>query len=89
MVGGADHLADLDVVVEEGDELLPRVLPQPHDRCVPLAPGPGQVVEGRAGRGGVHGGVDRLDVPPQGVPVALVGEPEGVADQVDIMPISA
>jgi hypothetical protein len=34
----ADDLADLDVVVQERDELIPGVLPQPDDGAVALAP---------------------------------------------------
>ena len=37
-VGQADDLADLNVVVQEGDELPPGVVPQPRDRRVGLAP---------------------------------------------------
>lgn len=36
----ADDPADLHVVVQEGHELRPGVVPQPHDRGVPLAPLP-------------------------------------------------
>jgi hypothetical protein len=83
-VGGVQYLADLNVVVQERDELLPGVLPQPDDRRIPGGPFLCQLVEGGPGRGGVDGGVDRLDVAAQRVPVALGGEPEGVADQVKL-----
>jgi hypothetical protein len=81
-VRGADDGPDLDVVVQERDELLPRVLPQPDDRPVPLASFLRQLVQRGPGRGGVHRGVDRLHVTLEGVPVPLGREPEGVADQV-------
>ena len=41
------------------------------------------------GPGSVHGGVDGLDVPLEGIPVPLGGEPEGVADRVSLIPTSA
>ena len=88
-VRGADHRADLRVVVQERDELLPGVLPQPDHRRVLPAPLLRQLVQGRAGRGGVHGRVDELDVAFHRVPVPLGGQPERVADQVDVMPTSA
>ena len=49
-------------------------------RCPHLV---GELVECGPGGGGVDGGVDRLEVAPQRVPVRWGGEPEGVADQVD------
>jgi hypothetical protein len=78
----AQHLADLDVVVQERDELLPGVVPQPDDRRIPLAPPFGQLVERGPGRVGVDGGVDRPQVALERVPVPPRGQPEGVADQV-------
>jgi hypothetical protein len=88
-VGGADDLADLDVVVQERDELVPGVLPQPDDRRIPLPPLLGQLIERGPGGVSVDGGVDGLDAALEGIPVAPGGEPEGVADQVDVMPTSA
>jgi hypothetical protein len=76
-VGGADDLADLQVVVQERDELVPGVVPQPDDRRVPPAPGLGEVVERGPGGGGADGGVDGFDAAFEGVPVAARGEPEG------------
>jgi hypothetical protein len=35
-IGRADHRADLDVVIEEGDELVQRFLPQPDHSAVAL-----------------------------------------------------
>lgn len=59
-VRGADDAADLGVEAEERRELLPRVLPEPHDRRVLLAPGIGELgepLEGSLfGRGGVGRG---------------------------------
>jgi hypothetical protein len=64
-------------------------VPQPDDRGIPLAPFAGQVIE-RGPRGGsVHRGVDGLDAALEGVPVPLGGQPERVADQVNVMPTSA
>jgi hypothetical protein len=39
-VGPTDNAADFYVIVQEGDELLPRVLPQPDDRRILLASAP-------------------------------------------------
>jgi hypothetical protein len=72
------HLADLHVIVQEGDELFPGVLPQPDDRSVPLAPPLDELVQRGPGRRGVDGGVDGLDVAFEGVPVPLGGQMEGV-----------
>ena len=88
-VRAAQHRADLQVVVEERDELLPGVLPQPGDRPVLLAPGRGELIERGPRRGGVHRRVDRPDIAFERVPVPLGRQPEGIADQVDVMPISA
>ena len=81
-VRGAQHLADLDVVVEERDELLPGVFPQADDRPVAGTPGLGELVERGPGGISVHRRVDRLDVALERVPVPLGGQVEGVADQV-------
>jgi hypothetical protein len=78
----AQDLADLDVVVQEGNELLPGVLPQPDDRRIPGAPGLGELVERSPRRRRVDGGADGPQVAFEGVPVTPGGEPEGVADQV-------
>src|SRR5215471_9548841 len=88
-ISAAYHLADLDVVVEERDDLTPRVLPEPDDRRIPAAPGLGELVQRGPGGLSVHRGVDGLDVAPQRVPVLLGGQVEGVADQVHVMPTSA
>ena len=53
-IGAAGHLADLEVVVQERDGLLPGAVPEPDDRRVPLAPFAGQVVERGPGSGGVE-----------------------------------
>lgn len=88
-VGGAQHASYLDVVGEEGGELLPCAQPQGLDRRVGAAPlveelvaGPDRVAEG--GRG-----VDGLEVAADLVPVLPRGVAEGVSDQVDVMPTSA
>jgi hypothetical protein len=88
-VGGADDLADLDVVVQEGDELAPGVLPEPDDGAVPLSPPVRQLVERCPGRLGAHRRVDGPGIAAQGVPVALGGQVEGIADEVNVMPTSA
>jgi hypothetical protein len=81
-IGAAQDAADLDVVVQEGDELLPGVMPEPDDRRIPLAPPFGQLVQRGPGRVSVDGGIDGPQVAFEGVPVPPGDEPEGVADQV-------
>jgi len=79
----AQHLADLQVVVQEWDELAPGALPQPDDRRVLLAPAPGHLVHRSPGRGRVHHRAGRLDVRLEAIPVLAGGQPEGVEDQDD------
>src|SRR5215471_13091760 len=79
----ADHLADLEVVVQERDELVPGVGPQPDDRRVPLPPRFGELVERHPCGLSVDGGVDGLDAALEGVPVPPRGQAEGIADQAD------
>ena len=79
----AQHGADLDVVVQERDELIPGVVPQLGDHRVAPAPGVGELVE-RLPRGRrVDRGVDRSDRSFDRIPVPPAGEPERVADQMD------
>jgi hypothetical protein len=83
-VRAAQDLADLQVIVQERDELLPGVVPEPDDRRIPLAPPLGQLVERSLRRRRVDGGIDRLKAALERIPVAPGGEPEGVADQVKL-----
>jgi hypothetical protein len=50
-VGAEDHLADFDLEREEGHELGPGVLPEPHDPRVALSPGGAELDEAFLGRG--------------------------------------
>jgi hypothetical protein len=75
MIPNHDH-QDLDdthsatgSVVQERDELVPGVVPQPDDRRIALAPSFGQLVERSPGGRGVDCGVDRFEVAFEGVPV--------------------
>ena len=68
-VGRANDPPNFDVVVQERDELAPRVAPQPGDRGVLLAPLVVQGVQGRRGGVGAGRGVDRAQVLGQLVPV--------------------
>ena len=52
-VGRAQYSPDFDVVVQKRDELLPRVVPQPFDRRVGLAPLLGKLLVTQPGLGGV------------------------------------
>ena len=70
-------------VVQERDELVPRVVPQPDHCWVAGAPFVGQLVQRRPGGGGVDRGVDRFHIPFEFVPVLAGGQPERVADQMD------
>ena len=54
-VGAAQHLADLQVVVQERDELFPCVAPEPNDRRIAEAPLGVEVVQGSGGGLGVDG----------------------------------
>ena len=62
LVRGADDFADLDVVVQERNEFLPRVLPESDDRPVLCAPLLGQFIQRSPGRksGGEIGFTSRL-----------------------------
>jgi hypothetical protein len=68
-IRGADHFADLDVVVQERHELAPRVLPQLGDGRVEPAPFVGELAEPGPSFGFGGGGVDRSQIPGDLVPV--------------------
>lgn len=78
----ADHLADLDVEGEEGNELGPGVLPEPDDRRVLLAPSFLEPAESLGCGGLVRGRVDRLQRLGDLVPVLAGRVPEAVPQQV-------
>jgi hypothetical protein len=82
-IGRTDHLPDLYVVVEERDELGPRVAPQPDHCPVFRAPFLLEVVEGGERGVGVGGGVDRFDVPLDRVAIAAGGQAECVSNEMD------
>jgi hypothetical protein len=82
-IGAAEHGADLGVVVEEGQELLPGVAPQLPDGGVGRAPLLFELLERRP-RGVPGGGpVDGFEVGRDLTPVLLLGVLQRVPDQMD------
>jgi hypothetical protein len=79
----ADHAADLHVVVQERNELVPGVVPQPNHCRVALSPFLGQIVECRPCRSSVDRGIDRFDITLDLISVLAAGEPKCVAYQMD------
>ena len=75
-IGGANHFPDLDVIVEEGDEFFPRVLPQSDDRGVSGAPLFFQRLEGVPSSIGTGSGINGLQIAFEFVPVFFGREPE-------------
>ena len=75
-IGGANHFPDLDVIVEEGDEFFPRVLPQSDDRGVSGAPLFFQRLEGVPCSIGTGSGINGLQIAFEFVPVFFGREPE-------------
>jgi hypothetical protein len=88
-VGGADHFPYLDVVVQEGDELFPCVTPQAYQRAVLSTPFLVQFFQcdGRGVRAGRC--VYWLQILPERILMFPWHQAKRVADQMNVMPISA
>jgi len=68
-IRGANNCSDLHVVVQEGNEFFPRVVPEFHDRWVSCAPFLGHVIECGPGRIRVGCRIDGSEIAFEFIPV--------------------
>lgn len=88
-VGGADDTSYVHIELKKWRELGPCGFPESYCGSVFTTPGSGEFTEA-VPRGSLsRGGIDRSQVTGYGVPISAGGEAERVADQMDIMPMSA
>ena len=78
-----NHFPYFHVVIEEGNEFFPRVLPQPDDRGIPGAPFFFQRLKGIPSSIRAGSRIDGLEITFEFVPVFLRREPKRSPDQMD------